>query len=270
MRLSAESTEKAFFRCNICNNQSEFKTDLSHREVVDCQYCGSTPRFRGLMYALSVGLFGKSMCILDFPEDKTVTGIGMSEWGGYAIKLAEKFSFQNTFFHTEPLLDLTNDNIERFSNLDFVICSEVFEHIVPPLYGPFLNLRRLLKPNGLLIFSVPYVNSEATLEHFPELFDYEVVSFRGQWIVVNKDRSGQWTIHERPIFHGGPGTVLEMRLFSERDVLFHLKGAGFINIKIHDQPVIDIGYFWAPVAERAESPHVGLGYLITANAGPVT
>lgn len=255
------------YRCNICGVANQLFPSTAHRELAKCDACGSTPRFRGIVHILSLSLFGRSIALGDFPTDKRLRGIGMSDWDGYATELAERLDFTNTFYHTEPRLDLTALAEDTpFRDLDFVICSEVFEHVSPPLPPPFRNLRRLLRPGGRLVFSVPYTSALVTTEHFPSLHHYKLQQFGEDWIIVNKTRNGNWEVFNNLIFHGGPGTVLEMRLFSEDDVLYHLRGAGFSDIEIFNKPVWDIGYYWPALPERYPNPDLFLGYLISARA----
>jgi len=40
--------------------------------------------------------------------------------------------------------------------MDFIISSDVFEHVNSPIADAFRSLRKLIKPTGVIIFSVPY------------------------------------------------------------------------------------------------------------------
>ena len=74
------------FVCNVCGNQNigvPFKL-VRAREDQSCGYCRSSLRMRSLMYALSMELFGKALVLPEFPINKTVSGLGMSDWDGYA------------------------------------------------------------------------------------------------------------------------------------------------------------------------------------------
>ena len=194
--------------------------------------------------ALSIELFGKVMCICDFPENKKLIGIGMSEHPAYADVLSSKFSFTNTFFHAEPFLDITSKGYLPFRDLDFITCTEVFEHIVQPVSVGFDNLFRILKPGGKVIFSAPYGANEKTIEHYPDLHDYETVKTKKGWAVLNKTVAGEWQVFDSPVFHGGPGEVLEMRIYSEQDLVGLFEEAGFVDVKIYSETEMSIGYFW--------------------------
>ncbi|MGH9903496.1 MAG: hypothetical protein ACRD68_16940, partial [Pyrinomonadaceae bacterium] len=78
---------------------------------------------------LSTELFGESLALTDFPERRDISGIGMSDWDGYAAPLALKLGYQNTYYHQEPKLDITSIEPALESTLDFIISSDVFEHV---------------------------------------------------------------------------------------------------------------------------------------------
>jgi 2-polyprenyl-3-methyl-5-hydroxy-6-metoxy-1,4-benzoquinol methylase len=117
------------------------------------------------------------------PIRKDILDIGMSDRIGYANLLNKKFSYENTFCDYEPKLDIMNLAEKHLCKYNFVIFTEVFEHILPPLQHAFDDLFRLLKPSGCLVFSVPYTSTAKTIEHFPGPRDYEILNFRGTKII---------------------------------------------------------------------------------------
>jgi SAM-dependent methyltransferase len=166
-----------------------------------------------------------------FPVARHIRGLGMSDWEPLVDGLADKLYFQNTFFHTTPKLDLLQLAPEYLGSYDFVIASEVFEHISPPVQPAFDGLPRLLRPNGFIVFTVPWRPSGSTQEHFPNLFDWRIVELRSGHIVVNRDKKGALEVFENPIFHGGPGQTLEMRVFTRPDLITHLQNAGLSSLQ---------------------------------------
>jgi hypothetical protein len=42
-------------------------------------------------------LFGQNLTLANFPVRKDIRGVGLSDWLGYAIPLAKKFDYTNTF-----------------------------------------------------------------------------------------------------------------------------------------------------------------------------
>ncbi len=267
--VQLDPTIKAIdFTCNICGTRNSIAVEEFHRERAACTQCGSTPRFRGVVHALSMGLFGRPVPLCDFPADKSLRGIGMSDWEGYANPLTDKLSFVNTYLHMEPKLDIASEDWRQYQDLDFVICSEVLEHVTLPLEPCFRNLHRMLKPHGTLVISVPFVSAPSTVEHFSGLHQFQVQQFKDdQWIVVNQTHRGAWEVYDNLLFHGGPGSTLEMRVFAENDLLYHLTGAGFGAPVVYETPILDIGYYWPPLFERPDNPNVPyLGYIMAARA----
>ncbi len=200
---------------------------LFTRETGACSKCKATVRMRGAIYALSLGLFGKPLAIPDFPKPGQFTGIGLSDWEGYANRLKRRLAYRNTFLHQRPLLDITNPPAELAGKHDFLISIDVFEHIPPPVGRAFQGAAMLLKPGAILVLSVPYTLHESTVEHFPELHEFELVKAFGSFCLLNRRRDGTLQVFDHLNFHGGPGRTLEMRLFSKAGLLDHLADAGF-------------------------------------------
>lgn len=169
----------------------------------------------------------------------------MSDSKCYASILKEKFSYQNTYYHKRPLFDITKIKESDHNKFDFVISSDVFEHVLSPIQLAFDNLYKVMKPNGALIFSVPYKMHGETEEHFPLLNDFSIEKeASGNWILTNKKENGDVEQFSNLIFHGGPGSTLEMRLFSVESLIVNLQKAGFVDIRVHSKPAFENGIFW--------------------------
>jgi SAM-dependent methyltransferase len=232
------------FRCNVCGRRTKADVRTLGREEPSCPACGSTVRARALVRLLSLELFGDSLAIHEFPTRRKVRIIDMSGWEGYGRRLAEKFEYLNTYFHQEPRLDITAIDTSWEERFDIVITSDVFEHIVPPVSVAFGNAFRLLNPGGLLILTVPYSKPGGTIEHFPELYQYEVIAEKGGYRLHNLTREGVEQWYDKLVFHGGPGSTLEMRIFSEAGLRIELERAGFGDIRFHDEPGFESGVIW--------------------------
>jgi GT2 family glycosyltransferase/SAM-dependent methyltransferase len=252
------------YRCNICGRIC--KTPLSGigREKSSCRRCGSTVRTRAIVHILSTELFGESLVLGDFPNRPDLLGWGMSD-ASYSDFLPRKLNYVNTFYHKEPRLDITAPlDPEKMGTLDFLISTEVFEHINPPVSIAFENARRLLKANGVFIFSVPYTLDKQTHEHFPELHEYEIIDSTGPHpILKNITKDGREQLFDDLVFHGGPGATLEMRVFSQAGLQAELKRAGFENVKVYSEPCWEFGIYWhdpwslpmaARISEQGDRP----------------
>ena len=232
------------FTCNVCGNDNLAPISSLQREEPSCSHCFSTVRMRGIIHALSITLFDSSMTIQEFPKRNDIVGKGMSDWDGYAIPLSRKLSYTNSYYHKKPKFDITNIEKEDEGSLDFLISSDVFEHVVPPVSIAFVNARKIIKPGGALILSVPFSLEAETKEHFHDLYDFKIVGQKNDRKLINKGRDGLVKEYTDLIFHGGDGATLEMRMFSEIGLLKELKQAGFTDIKIMGQPCFKYGIYW--------------------------
>ena len=207
-------------------------------------------RFRGVIHLLSLALHGRSIPLPQFPAGQAIGGIGLSDWETYADVLAEKFTYANTFFHTEPFLDVAKPiDAALRASADFLISTDVFEHVVPPLQKAFDGAFDLLRPGGHLIFTVPYSLGEKGVEHYPELHDYRVVQFGDEYVVINRTVDGRYVVHQNPVFHGGPGTTLEMRIPSLNELARHMQAAGF-TFQVFEANVPEWGIIYTQQPDR--------------------
>jgi len=236
------------FTCNICGRANAAKT--LPWETPTCKGCGSNTRFRVLIYLLSKELFGEGACISHFPKMRAIRGMGLSDDSVYAPVLEEKFDYTNTFFHKEPRLDITEQYPDRWGTFDFILSSDVFEHINAPVERAFEEAFRLLKPNGFLCVTVPSLPGEPTLEHYPGLRDYTVASLGGELVLVTRDAEGKLQVHPKPVFHGGPGETLEMRIFAQNDLARKLAAAGFSSVEFHGENVDMFGIRYEDLCSR--------------------
>lgn len=221
------------YHCNLCGHyQADLQPQLIWREGSSCNNCHSTPRFRAMGYLVSKAMLGRGAVLADLPERKDIIGCGMSDSDNYASHLNRIFSYTNTFYHQEPYLDIASPVVkdEWRDNFDFIVSSDVFEHVAPPVLRAFQNTYSLLRPGGTFIFSMPYYDA-LSQEHFPDLHNYEIREENGDFILDNTRQDGSHGIYKGLIFHGGPGTVLEMRKISKTEMIACLEKAGFVDIE---------------------------------------
>ena len=232
------------FLCNLCATPNEATLDALSREAMTCTHCGSTVRIRAMAYLVTREVLGRPMALPHLPQRKDIAGIGLSDAEACARPLTEKFSYENTFFHTEPRLDIADIDAARVGRYDFLIASDVFEHVAPPVARAFANARRLLKPTGKLIFTVPFTLENDTLEHYPDLFDWSMAEHDGTWTLTNRTQEGREQTFTDLVFHGGPGSTLEMRLFSRVALEREFREAGFAHVRIAAEPYLPFGIHW--------------------------
>ena len=170
-------------------------------------------------------LFGESLPLKKFPTRKKVHGLGMSDSVQIAKALSKRFDYRNTCYDRQPKFDIMEPPPNE--EFDFIVASEVFEHVQPPIQTAFNNLARLLKPGGFVVFSSPWELKGDTAEHFPRLHDWQLVKLRSGYVLVNRTIDGQLETFAELNFHDGPGSILEMRVFSKSGLLANCAAAGF-------------------------------------------
>ena len=253
------TAERVDFLCNVCGRRNHGVPlhQVQDREGQSCAGCHASLRMRSLMYILGAELFGSPRVLPAFPMDKAILGVGMSDWEGYAKPLAEKLGYVNTFYHADPRLDIANVPDEMLGRYDFLISSDVFEHIPPrELDAAFLNSRRLLRDGGVFILTVPFVKTGETREHFPRLNDFRIEEEGGRRVLRNRTVDGEDETFAELVFHGGEGMTLEMRMFSEPDLLRRLAAAGFSRVEVRIDHAPRFGIMWpidyaVPIVARA-------------------
>ncbi|MFN8557439.1 MAG: glycosyltransferase [Dehalococcoidia bacterium] len=222
------------YACNVCGQPCATPRGALDRDMFSCPTCLSHPRARAIIHVLSTELFGESLALPAFPLDPTIRGLGMSDMETYAQPLARRLA-TSIFYNRAPRLDITDIDPALAGAFDFVICADVMEHVPPPTGPAFANLRRLLKDDGVLVFTVPYRSLPwtETEEHFPDLHDFDIVQRDGGgYRLHNTTATGLRQTFDDLVFHGGEGLTLEMRVFAEAALLRDLREAGFTDVRV--------------------------------------
>ena len=229
------------FTCNLCGaaNRREGGFD---REQPSCSSCGSNVRMRGLLRALSLELFGVNLTLPEFPRVKSLRGLGTSDGVQYADALAAKLDYRNTFYDREPRFDIARPDPGEAGRYDFLLSSEVFEHVPAPVSAAFETAFRLLKANGFLLLTAPYSFEAATAEQFDGLHEFGLARVGERVVLVNRSREGRLQVFEDLVFHISFGEpALEMREFSESDLRAMLCVAGFSDVRIYSEEYAPYG-----------------------------
>jgi SAM-dependent methyltransferase len=237
--LAVNSKVMISFTCNICG--SDNVVDEILREPPSCAECRSNVRVRSLMYLLSTELFGEGFPLSEFPRLKDIKGMGLSDDLCYATRLSERFDYTNTFYDRENYFDISQPHPGLHGTFDFILASDVLEHIAPPVERALDEIVKLLKPNGFLCISVPWSLDEETREHYPDLYEYAVVRLGTDLVLLNRKRDGTFEIKDKVVFHGGVGATLEMRLFSQKDLIRRLHNVGFSDVVFQTEAVAHYG-----------------------------
>ena len=183
--------------CSTCGKNSQFicETDVSLREA-QCSYCGASQRNSDLAKII-LRTFSNIENISLSQAEQFLNNIKIYEAqssGPVHDALCElpQYTCSEYFIDTlvgqrkpEGILcqDLQNLTFPS-DNFDLIITQDVFEHIQEPEKA-FVEIRRVLKPGGYHIFTIPYHEGKTTLRR----------------ITIENGKKIQ---NYPPVFHGDP------------------------------------------------------------------
>lgn len=164
----AEETLSYSGRCNICGSENEYRKEgRSIRETYLCHSCHSSLRYRGQAEAI-LKYYGPpgATSIAELVQLPSVRALSVFE-PGLIGPFRKYFStlpgYRQSFFWPDVPRGATRDGVECQDlmaltypdhSVDLVVTSDIFEHIRRP-YAAFQEIRRVLKPGGRHIFSIP-------------------------------------------------------------------------------------------------------------------
>lgn len=236
------------FQCCICGSSNPEPAE-KHREMMFCGQCGSNARFRGLALGMMRHVLKSQASVLaDSQARYGLVGVGLSDSEVYASIISSKFSYTNTFYHRDPHLDICDaESVAKYAQLDFIICSDVIEHTMKRPQEVLRNMFSMLKQGGVAIVSAPTYYIDHTLEWYPDADTIEVRKIENEYQVFWNNKFGKSYVHLNPVFHGGPGSTLELRVIAHNDLLRAGKAEGFTVETLEFEP--QFGYYWPIVPQ---------------------
>jgi hypothetical protein len=188
-----------------------------------CTACHSTWRIRALALLVLRGLDIPLTPLRLGDQDFSRSGLGISDNVFLAAALAGRFDYVNSYLHRFPRLDISEVPPDLGGAFEFVVCSDVLEHVPPPVEPALQGLASLVRPGGFVVASVPCTRGE-TVEHYPDLDSYDIVGETVVW--TGKD--GREHCDPHPEFHGGQGRTLAFRLWNVDDFHARLDQVGLV------------------------------------------
>jgi SAM-dependent methyltransferase len=239
--------------CILCGRVHGGRPEEVDREGALCEGCGSSWRNRACTLLLMLGLGYEPQSFSDLPQDWSRRGVGFDDAPAIFSILPTRLSYINTHLGRFPDLDLIEPPAQARAAFEFALCSDVLEHVVPPVERGFKGLASILRPGGFAVLTVPVAPASATVEHYPGLTAFEELDGPTvRWC----DADGQWHTDLSPEMHGGTGLVLAFRQFGLQDLIASLGRAGFGEV-IECPPRPDLGVF----------PLAGAGVLLARLPG---
>jgi hypothetical protein len=232
------------FLCSACLRPSFAPKNSIGRESFNCHWCKATSRERAIFLQIHWQYMQRKM---KNPFRKlSILGVSDGHLTSTILSKIYRKNYINYQYHLDPKLDITNVQASLIDNADIISCSEVLEHVEPPIQNAFDGLYKLLKVNGALVLSVPHTDEQGEhVEHFPVMRNSQIVKRNEQLVLIGEDTSGNSVSFDNLIFHGGIGTTLEYRVFSKSSLIDHLKVAGFGDLLIKRNYKL-FGISWEP------------------------
>lgn len=161
------------FYCNICRNSLRLMYGHGHespifdskkiigggvRKFAVCPLCGSLDRNRWVWYILEneTEIFKKKSSILHFAPEKGIeTGIRERDYLEYITADIQEGK-------ADQVVDITNITFPD-QKFDYIICNHILEHIKDESKA-LSELKRCIKEDGKIIFSVPICWEQETVE----------------------------------------------------------------------------------------------------------
>jgi hypothetical protein len=229
------------FFCVACFRPSKSRTGTFGREGSNCFWCNATARDRAMLLNIHWAFISK---FVKNPRHlPKIVGVSDGQLMENILKRIYQSNYKNYHYHQEPKLDITQVPSSLYGSADIVSCTEVLEHVAPPINLAFSGLRLLLRKKGTLVLSVPHSDSSGVhLEHFPEMSDAELLLDENPRLIGTL-KDGQRVEFSDLVFHGGVGFTLEYRVFSFNSLNNQLLDAGFTNLKLN-RNIKALGISW--------------------------
>ena len=213
--------------CNSCARFRKINKSADLREGCLCPTCGLNSRQRGILLAIQIIILKR---IFHCRELKVV-GVSDGEPLRKSLSKIFKDRYKNYEYHEEPRLDITKVDNKLVHSADIVICSEVLEHVPPPIDLAFEGLFSIIKLGGFAVISVPHMlTGQSHVEHYPILSNFEIQNSQDPKL-IGFDQEGIYLEFTDLVFHGGAGSTLEYRVFSKDSLIENLTRVGFTQIK---------------------------------------
>ena len=236
--------KRIYFICCACFRPTFAVNTKSGREALNCYWCKSTSRERAIFFEIHKRYALKKV---RHPfRNLKILGVSDGYLTSHRFKKIYKKRYTNFHYHMDPKLDITNVTLDLMSSSDIVSCSEVLEHVVPPIQKAFDGLYQLLKADGVLILSVPHTDLNGKhVEHFPVMKESRISTRESGFVLEGRSSDGKLLEFGGLTFHGGIGATLEYRIFSQESLERCLATSGFKKLTPHKNRLL-FGINWEP------------------------
>ena len=164
--------------------------------------------------------------MLELSPDHRRHGLGISDNPEMARFFRRCFDYSNSQLDVAPFIDLLDPPSATAGLYDFVICSDVLEHVPPPAERALVSLASFLRPGGAAVVSVP-IRDEGTDEYYPGITEWSMVDGALHWT----DGDGATHVDPDPEIHGGDGLTIAFRTWGADEFERAILASGFSSIE---------------------------------------
>jgi hypothetical protein len=165
-------------------------------------------------------------------QNISILGVSDGYLTAHILAKIYRKQYTNFHYHLEPKLDITKVSNNLVGSASIISCSEVLEHVEPPIQMAFDGLFQLLRLGGVLVLSVPHTDVNGKhIEHFPVMKESQILTSDGGSVLWGKSPEGEILQFKELTFHGGVGATLEYRVFSQESLKKSLESSNFKFLK---------------------------------------
>lgn len=160
--------------CIICSSPMIASQPKATREGSQCDGCQATWRARATVLAVMTGLGYHPTPLVEIVPDWSRIGVGLSDDPSFSGRFSAVWKYTNTYFDSFPRLDIRAAPSDLIGHCEFVVCSDVLEHVDPPYNTALEGLYRIIKPGGFAVVTVPMSGTASTCEYYKDLASWEL------------------------------------------------------------------------------------------------
>ncbi|MFT6435728.1 MAG: SAM-dependent methyltransferase [Candidatus Azotimanducaceae bacterium] len=254
---NALQTKKTFFMyCDYCGGVKQMQVSMANDSWTDlrgqfiCDSCGLSNRDRLFYKCISRSIHDVSSKGLIFEKStlmykrlearlEKLTGV---EFGGYEIEPGALFETNQGVFEHQDMQNMSYPD----NTFDYVLHSDVLEHIPDP-FKALSEIKRVLKPNGVCLFSTPIYSNTFIHKKTAVMVDGKV------------QFTGPEMYHGDPIREEGVPVFYLFGLNLLEDVVaLGLSGSYLLEHSLvngifsNNNPYINVGHMWPIVVKMVK------------------
>ena len=189
---------------------------------------------------------GRPLPLPDVPARKDIAGVGLSDADAYARPARGQVHLrEHVLSHGAAARHRRRRRSSASAATTSSIASDVFEHVAPPVSRAFANARRLLKPGGKFIFTVPFTLEPTHGRALPGPPRLDAGRARRR-VDAHQPHAGRPRSRRSPTSCSTAARDRRSRCASSRARRWSAssRDAGFARVRIAAEPYLPFGIHW--------------------------